>query len=48
MINRDTDTAIQLRSAQWQLGEFARVVKATIVSWAFSKRWSSGGYRGKK
>jgi hypothetical protein len=43
MIIAIPDAAIQLRSAQEQLGEFARVVKATVVSWAVSKRWPSGG-----
>jgi hypothetical protein len=37
MIDREIDTAVQLRSAQWQLGEFGRVVKATIVSRAVRK-----------
>jgi hypothetical protein len=41
--HRDIDIAIQLRSARWQLGEFACVVKATVVSWAVSRRWFSGG-----
>ena len=31
-VDREIDTAIQLRSAQLQLGEFARVVKASVVS----------------